>query len=87
MYVAHIITRTHIRMHASYPPSIPMEPPGSTPHGGLRRQAMLSFKQFLTQQDDSIDESEATAKYNEYKIDFKRTVIKEFFDEHKDEDW
>ena len=76
----------HAHSH-TIPPSLSVEPPGAIPQGGPRRQTMLSFKQFLTQQDDSIDESEATAKYNEYKIDFKRTVVSEFFEEHKDEDW
>ena len=48
---------------------------------------MLTFKQFLTQQDDNIDEDEAIASYNEYKADFKRKQVDEFFENHKDEDW
>ena len=48
---------------------------------------MLSFKQFLSQQDDSIDEVAAIQKYNEYKSEFKSRQISEFFEEHKEEDW
>lgn len=48
---------------------------------------MMSFKQFLAQQEDTIDEMEAIQKYNEYKREFKAKQIKEFFEEHKDEDW
>ena len=51
------------------------------------KQALLTFKQYLTQQDDSIDESDAIQKYSEYKSEFKRKQIAEFFDEHKEEDW
>ena len=54
---------------------------------GQSKKAMLSFKQFLAQQDDSIDESQAIQLYQEYKIDFKRKQINDFFDEHKEEDW
>lgn len=50
-------------------------------------KAMLSFKQFLAQQDDTIDEGQAIQLYQEYKSDFKRKQITDFFDEHKDEDW
>jgi len=48
---------------------------------------MFTFKQFLAQQDDSIDEEDAIASYNEYKADFKRKQVEEFFEKHKDEDW
>ena len=52
-----------------------------------KKQAMLSFKQFLSQQDDSIDESKAINLYQEYKTEFKRKQIIQFFDEHKEDDW
>lgn len=51
------------------------------------KQMMLSFKQFLGMQDDSIDDKEAIQKYNEYKIEFRRKQISEFFEIHKEEDW
>lgn len=47
----------------------------------------LSFKVFLQQQDDNISDEEAIRKYNEYKIEFKRTQINNFFLEHKEEEW
>jgi hypothetical protein len=47
----------------------------------------LSFKQFLQQQDDCISEEDAIKKYNNYKIEFKKTQINEFFLAHKAEEW
>ncbi|XP_060066820.1 serrate RNA effector molecule homolog [Ylistrum balloti] len=49
--------------------------------------SMMSFKQFLSQQDDSISDQEAIKKYNEYKMDFKRQQTHEFFLAHKEEEW
>lgn len=63
-----------------------MESPNSTPQS-LGRHVMLTFKQFLAQQDDTIDEMDAISSYNEYKADFKRKQVEEFFEKHKDEDW
>ncbi|KAK3926902.1 Serrate RNA effector molecule-like protein [Frankliniella fusca] len=48
---------------------------------------MQSFKQFLQTQDDNISDDEAIRKYNEYKLDFKRLQLNEFFVAHKDEEW
>ena len=56
-------------------PDYPTQPP------------MLTFKLFLTQQDDTIGEEDAIKKYNEYKLDFKRQQISEFFLSHKEEEW
>lgn len=47
----------------------------------------LSFKLFLQQQSDDISDEDAIKRYNEYKIDFKRSQISNFFIEHKEEDW
>ena len=77
----------------SFVPCVCYSMPGDSPGmGGLgsqgqMRHAMMSFKQFLTQQDDSIGETEAIAAYNEYKAEFKRKQMEEFFEEHKEEDW
>lgn len=49
--------------------------------------AMLTLKQFLATQDDSISDSDAIEKYNEYKVEFKRQQLNEFFVAHKDEEW
>ena len=48
---------------------------------------LMSFKQFLAQQSDSIDEVEAVERYAEYKTEFRKKQVVEFFDKHKDEEW
>lgn len=48
---------------------------------------MLTFKQFMNNLDDSTDHIEATTKYNEYKVEFKRKQLTEFFNAHKEEEW
>lgn len=48
---------------------------------------MLTFKQFMNNLDDSIDHIEATTKYNEYKLEFRRKQLTEFFNAHKEEEW
>lgn len=58
------------------------------PNPDLQTQpAMLTLKQFLATQDDSISDSDAIDKYNEYKVEFKRQQLNEFFVAHKDEEW
>lgn len=49
--------------------------------------AMQTFKAFLASQDDNITDDEAIQKYNEYKNDFKKQQINEFFLAHKEEEW
>ena len=48
---------------------------------------MMSFKAYLTTQDDTITDEEAIKKYAEYKLEFKRQQLNEFFVNHKDEEW
>lgn len=48
---------------------------------------MLSFKAFLATQDDSITDDEAIDKYAEYKVEFSRQQLNEFFVAHKEEEW
>jgi hypothetical protein len=54
---------------------------------GATQPPLLSFKHYLQDQDDNIDQEEAVKRYTEYKTDFKKTQIAEFFTAHKDEDW
>ncbi|XP_055935385.1 serrate RNA effector molecule homolog isoform X1 [Argiope bruennichi] len=54
---------------------------------GVTQPPMMTFKQFLSSQDDGIDDQEAVKKYNEYKLEFRRQQINEFFLNHKDEEW
>jgi len=49
--------------------------------------SLMSFKDFIIQQEDSIDECEAVRRYQEYKVEFKRTQINDFFVLHKAEEW
>lgn len=48
---------------------------------------MMSFKAFLETQDDYITDEEALAKYGEYKLEFKRQKLNEFFVLHKSQEW
>ncbi len=48
---------------------------------------MKTFKEFLLSLDDSVDETESVKRYNEYKIDFRRQQMQDFFLTHKDEEW
>lgn len=48
---------------------------------------MMAFKAFLAQQDDNISDEEAIKKFSEYKLDFKKEQIQEFFLAHKEEEW
>ncbi|XP_050025923.1 serrate RNA effector molecule homolog isoform X6 [Dermacentor andersoni] len=57
------------------------------PEAGLTQPPMMTFKQFLGSQDDGIDDQEAVRKYNEYKMDFRRQQLNEFFVNHKEEEW
>ena len=56
-------------------PEYPTQPP------------VMSFKMFLSQQDDTISDQDAVKKYNEYKEEFRIKQINEFFLQHKDEEW
>jgi len=48
---------------------------------------MMTFKQFLNKQDDTIGQEEAISLFQQYKLDFKRQQINEFFLQHKEEEW
>uniref|UniRef100_W8BBQ5 Serrate RNA effector molecule n=2 Tax=Ceratitis capitata TaxID=7213 RepID=W8BBQ5_CERCA len=68
----------------NHAPHASREAPSS---GDLQTQpAMLTLKQFLDTQDDGISDSEVLRKYSEYKIEFKRQQLNEFFVAHKDEE-
>lgn len=70
------------------PVAHPREAANAALAGDIQTQpAMMTLKQFLVAQDDSISDSDAIAKYNEYKLDFRRQQLNEFFVAHKDEEW
>ena len=49
--------------------------------------AMMTFKAFLQSLPDNISDQDAIKKFNEYKVDFKKQQINEFFLAHKEEEW
>ncbi|KAI6209544.1 Arsenite-resistance protein 2-like protein [Aphelenchoides besseyi] len=51
------------------------------------KRAMLTFKKFCETQDDQISDEDAIAKYNDYKLDFRKQEYEKFFQAHKDEEW
>lgn len=71
--------------HAGHVP--PAREPVSSGGDMLTQPAMLTLKQFLDTQDENISDSEVMRKYTEYKTDFKRQQLNEFFVAHKDEEW
>ncbi|KAH8389802.1 hypothetical protein KR200_001857 [Drosophila serrata] len=71
--------------HAGHVP--PAREPISSGGDTLTQPAMLNLKQFLDTQDENISDSEVMRKYTEYKTDFKRQQLNEFFVAHKDEEW
>ena len=48
---------------------------------------LLSFKGFLETQGDYITEEESLAMYREYKTEYRRRRMLEFFSAHKEEEW
>uniref|UniRef100_A0A8D0L1B1 SERRATE/Ars2 N-terminal domain-containing protein n=2 Tax=Sphenodon punctatus TaxID=8508 RepID=A0A8D0L1B1_SPHPU len=54
---------------------------------GIAPPVMKSFKEFLLSLDDSVDETEAVKRYNDYKLEFRRQQMQDFFLAHKDEEW
>ncbi|KAL1464254.1 hypothetical protein WDU94_003919, partial [Cyamophila willieti] len=72
----------------SYAPAAPRGPAASSTSESLETQPpMLSLKTFMQTQDDNIGVDEALKKYNEYKLEFRRQQLNEFFVAHKDEEW
>lgn len=55
--------------------------------GNPTQPAMMTFKQFLSSQDDNITDQEAIKKFGDYKVEFQKQQINEFFVQHKDEEW
>lgn len=37
--------------------------------------------------DDNMDETEAVKRYNQYKLDFRRQQLQDFFVQHKEQEW
>ncbi|KAG5889952.1 hypothetical protein JTB14_018847 [Gonioctena quinquepunctata] len=71
--------------YGSYHQQPHREPQASQIEG--QQPPMMSFKAFLATQDDNISDSEAIEKYNDYKLEFQRQQLNEFFVSHKDDEW
>lgn len=48
---------------------------------------MKSFKQFISALPDSVTEESAANQYKNYKIEFKKSHAKQFFDKYKEHEW
>nr|XP_033780450.1 serrate RNA effector molecule homolog isoform X6 [Geotrypetes seraphini] len=80
----------HPEMHVIQPHGLPIQARLGNLHEidmGTPPPVMKSFKEFLLSLDDSVDETEAVKRYNDYKLDFRRQQMQDFFLAHKEEEW
>ncbi|XP_053321036.1 serrate RNA effector molecule homolog [Spea bombifrons] len=80
----------HPEMHTMQHHSIPIQARLGNLHDvdlGSPAPVMKTFKEFLLSLEDSVDETEAVRRYNDYKMEFRRQQMQEFFLAHKDEEW
>ncbi|KAM4676996.1 serrate RNA effector molecule homolog [Discoglossus pictus] len=80
----------HPEMHVMPHHGIPIQARLGNLHDvdmGSPTPVMKTFKEFLLSLEDSVDETEAVRRYNDYKMDFRRQQMQEFFLAHKDEEW
>jgi len=47
----------------------------------------LRLQDFLLNMEDSVDETESVKRFNQYKLDFRRQQLQDFFLQHKDQEW
>lgn len=72
----------------SYVPPAPRGAAANASSESMETQPpMLSLKAFMQTQDDNVGVDDALKKYNEYKLEFRRQQLNEFFVAHKDEEW
>lgn len=45
------------------------------------------FQEFLLNMEDNVDETESVKRYNQYKLDFRRQQLQDFFLQHKEQEW
>lgn len=55
--------------------------------GPCSASSVSLLQEFLLNMEDSVDETEAVKRYNQYKLDFRRQQLQEFFFQHKDQEW
>lgn len=61
--------------------------PGNPMHVEEDKNRLLSFKEFILNQSNDINEQDALKKYGEYKTEFTKRQIDKFFKEHQEEEW
>lgn len=47
----------------------------------------MRLQEFLLNMEDSVDETESVKRYNQYKLDFRRQQLQDFFLQHKEQEW
>lgn len=47
----------------------------------------VHVQEFLLNMEDSVDETESVKRYNQYKLDFRRQQLQDFFLQHKNQEW
>ncbi|XP_073510670.1 serrate RNA effector molecule homolog isoform X2 [Phyllobates terribilis] len=80
----------HPEMHVMQHHGIPIQARLGNLHDvdmGTPAPVMKTFKEFLLSLEDTVDETEAVRRYNEYKMEFRRQQMQDFFLAHKDEEW
>uniref|UniRef100_A0A8C5QR21 Serrate, RNA effector molecule n=1 Tax=Leptobrachium leishanense TaxID=445787 RepID=A0A8C5QR21_9ANUR len=80
----------HPEMHVMQHHGIPIQARLGNLHEvelGTPAPVMKTFKEFLLSLEDTVDETEAVRRYNDYKMEFRRQQMQEFFLAHKDEEW
>ncbi|KAM8973119.1 serrate RNA effector molecule homolog isoform 1-T1 [Pelodytes ibericus] len=80
----------HTEMHVMQHHGIPIQARLGNLHEvdlGTPAPVMKTFKEFLLSLEDSVDETEAVRRYNDYKMEFRRQQMQEFFLAHKEEEW
>ncbi|CAG0918224.1 unnamed protein product [Notodromas monacha] len=76
---------SHPPLPALPPSAISIIPPMEVDYP--TQSAMMSFKAFLATQSDDISDDDAIKKYNDYKLEFRRQQINDFFLAHMEEEW
>ena len=77
-------------MYNNISSSIASTPTTDVAGGGemsLTQPPMLTFKHFVGSLDDYVTDVEAVKKFADYKTDFHKQQINEFFLQHKDVEW
>ncbi|KAJ7949453.1 Serrate RNA effector molecule [Quillaja saponaria] len=56
-------------------------------NGGMQREGLMLYKQFIQELEDDVLPAEAERRYQEYKSEYISTQKRVYFNAHKDEEW